>query len=288
MSLDREMAHFTKNYYDSAVNIRETNLRRILSCGILETPRFGRKSNFFFVPGSSVAFECNEGFVLIGDPRRTCTSEGQWDPPIYGYTICLREVFYSRRVAWISIGIIIAVILPIIMCVVCAVYCYRKKALKEDPTWKMSLPRSRLGSRSTLRHIGDDDDQDTLKKKKKWDLDDEDVTSSDGSRRNQRMGAETIEEEQSLPPPPQELASPMYSPTYSGLDRNSSFGQEQLSPPPQQYSTRPPSGAVRVMPVSNNTFFGEGSMSPTSAGSPTPIISQEVGLPKANTKSTEV
>lgn len=27
MSLDREMAHFTKNYYDSAVNIRETNMR---------------------------------------------------------------------------------------------------------------------------------------------------------------------------------------------------------------------------------------------------------------------
>ncbi|KAJ6640082.1 Protein mesh [Pseudolycoriella hygida] len=334
MSLDREMAHFTKNYYDSAVNIRETNMRRILSCGILETPRFGRKSNFFFVPGSSVAFECNEGFVLIGDPRRTCTSEGQWDPPVYGYTICLREVFYSRRVAWISIGIIIAVILPIIMCVVCAVYCYRKKALKEDPTWKMSLPRSRLGSRSTLRHIGDDDEQDTLKKsrsydkvyrtneplegkpnnefpEKKWDLDDEDVTSSDGSefppskiasdieyinrsdpqrqtgRRMQRMGTETIEEEQSLPPPPQELASPTYSPTYSGLDRNSSFGQEQLSPPPKQYSTRPPSGAVRVMPMSNNAFFGEGSMSPTSAGSPTPI-SQEIGLPKANTKSTEV
>lgn len=27
MSLDREMAHFTKNYYDSAVNIRATNER---------------------------------------------------------------------------------------------------------------------------------------------------------------------------------------------------------------------------------------------------------------------
>lgn len=65
--------------------------RRILSCGILETPRFGRKSNFLFTPGSSVAFECNEGFVLIGDPRRTCTAEGQWDPPVYGYTTCLRK-----------------------------------------------------------------------------------------------------------------------------------------------------------------------------------------------------
>lgn len=71
--------------------------RRILSCGILETPRFGRKSNFFFVPGSSVAFECNEGFVLIGDARRTCTSEGQWDPPVYGYTTCLRKYKKKKR-----------------------------------------------------------------------------------------------------------------------------------------------------------------------------------------------
>lgn len=76
------------------IKIKSTT-RRILSCGILETPRFGRKSNFFFVPGSSVAFECNEGFVLIGDPRRTCTSEGQWDPPVYGYTTCLRK--YKRK-----------------------------------------------------------------------------------------------------------------------------------------------------------------------------------------------
>lgn len=30
MSLDREMAHFTKNYYDSAVNIRETNMRLVI------------------------------------------------------------------------------------------------------------------------------------------------------------------------------------------------------------------------------------------------------------------
>lgn len=30
MSLDREMAHFTKNYYDSAVNIRATNERYVI------------------------------------------------------------------------------------------------------------------------------------------------------------------------------------------------------------------------------------------------------------------
>lgn len=71
--------------------------RRVLSCGILETPRFGRKSNFLFVPGSTVAFECDDGFVLMGDVRRTCTSEGRWDPADYGYTECLRKCFYFLR-----------------------------------------------------------------------------------------------------------------------------------------------------------------------------------------------
>jgi len=306
------------------VNIRTINEKRILSCGILETPRFGRKSNFLFVPGSTVAFECNEGFVLVGDPRRTCTSEGRWDPAIYGYTECMRHVFYSRRTAWIAIGIILVVILPIIMCVVCAVYCYRQKQIKEDPEWKMSLPRSRSGSRATLRHLGSDNDQDTLKKKKKWDLDDEDFTSSDGSefpptkaandieymnrsnpqRQSGRRGMQLsggdqppIEEEETslpLPPPPQatgidELISPNYSPTFSGLDRNSSGFS---GPQPQTFNLRQPN-AIRVMPiastsVNNNRFFGEGSMSPTSARSPTPP-NQDVGLPKPNNaKSTEV
>lgn len=242
-------------------------------------------------------------------------------------------MFYSRRTAWIAIGIIIAVILPIIMCVVCAVYCYRRKALKDDPDWKMSLPRSRSGSRATLRNLNSENDTDTLKKsrsydkvyrtneplegkpnvdfpEKKWDLDDEDFTSSDGSefpptkaandieyinkndpqrqtgRRNQRLGNEQpIQEEPILPPPPADLSSPGYSPTFSGLDRNSSFGNQH-----EPLNIRPPSGAIRVLPLpasnNNNRYFVEGSVSPPSAGSPTPI--QDVGLPKVNTKSTEV
>lgn len=90
------------------------------------------------------------------------------------------------------------------MCIVCAVYCYRKKARKVDPGWKLSLPRSRAGSRTTLRQLtSDGSDSDTLKKSrsyekvyrtheplegkpniefpaKKWDLDEEDFTSSEG------------------------------------------------------------------------------------------------------------
>lgn len=254
----------------------------------------------------------------------------------------LGGVFYSRRTAWIAIAIIIVVILPIIMCVVCAVYCYRQKQLKEDPDWKMSLPRSRSGSRATLRNLGGDSEQDTLKKsrsydkvyrtnepldgkpnidfpEKKWDLEDEDFTSSDGSefpptkaandieyslnpadpqrqtgrRGPQRFAADgqpPIEEEDGnlpLPPPPitNEAVSPAYSPTFSGLDRNSSnFGTQ-----PQPFNLRQPN-AIRVLPLTSSTsskFFGEGSMSPTSARSPTPT--QDIGLPKpVNAKSTEV
>lgn len=366
--------------------------------------------------------------MLMGDPRRTCTSEGRWDPAEYGYTECMRKsichisyilrpppfmkrkttpkrndfqisykqkttglVFYSRRVAWIAIAIIIAVILPIIMCVVCAVYCYRKKALQEDPDWKMSLPRSRSGSRSNLRHAGinghSETDSSTLKKSrsydkvyrtneplenkpdvefpaKKWDLDDEDFTSSDGSEfppgvstkraddiqylnrgdaqrqtgRRNVLSQQRIEEEvvgqpraanndddgdvdSELPPPPlpQQQAPQLhqqastglppnstYSPTYSGLQRNSSGFSSVTSPGQQQqqpsfgFPQRQPN-AVRVLPggtaanfspqMRDGRFFGEGSVSPTSATSPVPPI-QDVGLPSksppAGTKSTEV
>ena len=63
----------------------------VVSCGVLETPRFGRKSNFFFTPGTKVTFECDQDFILIGDQRRQCGPGGQWDTPSYGYTECLRK-----------------------------------------------------------------------------------------------------------------------------------------------------------------------------------------------------
>lgn len=95
MSLNRDMAYYTKFYYDKLVNIKATNDHRVISCGVLETPRFGRKSTFEFTPGTHVSFECDNGFFLIGDPRRECSSEGKWDPPIHGYTLCLRMLFDS-------------------------------------------------------------------------------------------------------------------------------------------------------------------------------------------------
>jgi hypothetical protein len=336
MTLHRDMAHFTRNYYDSAVNIRAVNEKRVISCGVLETPRFGMKSNFLFVPGSRVSFQCNEGFVLMGDARRVCTAEGHWDTPVYGYTECLRDVFYTRRTAWITIGIILAVIIPILMCIVCGVYCYRKKQMEEDPNWKMPIPHSRSGSRATLRHLNSDgsemDGDEPLKKSrsydkvyrtneplegkpmtefpdKKWDLDDEDVTSSEGSefrdskiasdieyinktgekpsqqgRRSMKLPSsyQPIEEERGSYPPPISPLSGSYSPTYSGLDRNS-FENQTNQP------NRTP-GGIRVLPLPGTSTQIENS--PTFYSSPaSPPPSQDVGLPRSNannTRSTEV
>lgn len=95
MSLNRDMAYYTKAYYDQAVNIKAKNDHRVTSCGVLETPRFGRKSTFLFTPGTDVAFECDQGFVLNGDPRRTCGNDGKWDPPVKGYTTCMRKLLFA-------------------------------------------------------------------------------------------------------------------------------------------------------------------------------------------------
>uniref|UniRef100_A0A0K8UMU0 Extracellular domains-containing protein CG31004 n=1 Tax=Bactrocera latifrons TaxID=174628 RepID=A0A0K8UMU0_BACLA len=102
MTLNTDMAHFTKNYYDSLVNIRNLNSKRVVSCGVLETPRFGRKLSFDFMPGAKIAFECNEGFVLMGDQRRECMANGLWNVPEYGYTYCLRE--YSFQIPFQNIA----------------------------------------------------------------------------------------------------------------------------------------------------------------------------------------
>ncbi|XP_055535927.1 protein mesh isoform X1 [Wyeomyia smithii] len=336
MTLNREMAHFTKNYHASAINIQTINNERIISCGILETPRFGRKSNFMFTPGARVSFECNEGFFLIGDARRVCRENGQWDIPEYGFTECLRKVFYARRTAWITTGIVLAVMIPLIMCIVCGVYCFRKRKLKDDPDWRMPLP-SRSGSRATLRNLNSDGseyDDNTIKKvrrydatyktheplegkpdiqfePKKMDLDEEDITSSEGGeyrdkvvnefqyknmadqkqlgRRRLTTGTEngaaagpsmfSDDEENTYPPPPTESptrAYGAYSPTFSGIDRNSSFATEEPSPVNQR---RPGEFPTTTQP--NSTFYGGQS-------SNQPLV-QNVGLPaRLDSRSTEV
>lgn len=208
------------------------------------------------------------------------------------------------------------------MCIVCGVYCIRKRKLKEDPNWRMPIP-SRSASRTTLRNLnGSDLDDNTIKKvrrydatyntheplagkpdiqfePKKMDLDEEDITSSEGGeyrdkvtddfqyksmadqkqlgRRRLTAGPENgpfnEDEENNYPPP---VESPTqdygaYSPTFSGIDRNSSFATDEASPVhqrrPQGFPTQP----------ANSTFFGNRP------------INQNIGLPaKLDSRSTDV
>lgn len=276
-----------------------------------------------FTPGARVSFECNEGFVLIGDSRRVCRENGQWDVPEHGFTECLRAVFYTRRTAWITIGIILAVMLPLIMCIVCGVYCFRKRKLKEDPDWRMPIP-SRSASRTTLRNLASDGseyDDNTIKKvrrydatyktheplvgkpeiqfePKKMDLDEEDITSSEGGRRRLTTGTEdgagagpSMFSDETYPPPPAESptqAYGAYSPTFSGIDRNSSFATEDNSPVNQRRPGPFQQGSFQQQPSTTGTFYGGAAAAGPSDQSAQPLV-QNVGLPaRMDSRSTEV
>ncbi|XP_018331597.1 protein mesh isoform X2 [Agrilus planipennis] len=152
MTLDRDLAHFTHNYKSSIINLRQTNSRTVVSCGVLETPRFGRKSNFLFVPGTRVTFECNENYILIGDARRECLPDGNWNLPEYGYTECLRHQEYSARQLGITGGIIIAILIPLILCIAYITLRIFKsvKKNKNAHAWLFAKPPSRAASRLKL------------------------------------------------------------------------------------------------------------------------------------------
>ncbi|CAH0391044.1 unnamed protein product [Bemisia tabaci] len=124
VSLNRDLAYYTLSYQKQFTAIKSQNSpeKRVISCGILETPRFGRKSNFLFVPGTKVTFECNQDFVLIGDQRRTCTADGHWDIPEYGYTECLRQQEYSSRTIGRILPIMLIIIGPLLMILLCIAY----------------------------------------------------------------------------------------------------------------------------------------------------------------------
>lgn len=157
MTLNRDFAHFTRNYYDTYTQIKAINDKRIISCGVLETPRFGRKTNFLFIPGAKVNFECNQDFVLVGDQRRECMAEGRWNVPEYGYTECLRQQEYSSRQAGITTGIVLACVVPIVLIIICVASRVLKQR-REEREQDEALSRSRSLELQRLRKIGEDDD----------------------------------------------------------------------------------------------------------------------------------
>lgn len=165
LSLNRDLAHFTRNYLDSFVNIKSKNKERVISCGVLETPRFGRKSNFLFVPGTKVTFECNQDFVLVGDQRRVCTETGQWDAPVYGYTECLRQQEYSSRQAGITAGIVLAVLVPILLGLVCVAYQLLVRNKKESKYKVRDISPVRIEPQLSKLQELDNDELSALKRR---------------------------------------------------------------------------------------------------------------------------
>ncbi|XP_047508314.1 protein mesh isoform X3 [Pieris napi] len=165
MTLNRDMAEFTKNYLASITNIKEINARRVISCGILETPRFGRKSNFFFTPGTRVNFECNQNFILTGDKRRVCEENGRWNLPDYGYTECLRNQEYSQQTLFLTWGIIVAIIVPLALIIcLCWFWCYYKPKSEGKEGFRFeNIPRSKSASRLSLRSHSMGNITDTMK-----------------------------------------------------------------------------------------------------------------------------
>ncbi|XP_076249642.1 sushi domain containing 2 mesh [Calliopsis andreniformis] len=157
MSLNRDLAHFTLNYYSTYTEIRSINSGPpVTSCGVLETPRFGHKSNFFFTPGTKVNFECNQDFILVGDQRRVCTPEGRWNVPEYGYTECLRQQEYSSRQAGITSGIILACLVPIILLIVFVGVRLLKKQ-KQQREQDEALQRQRSAELQRLKRIREEE-----------------------------------------------------------------------------------------------------------------------------------
>lgn len=63
----------------------------VISCGALPTPSNGRKSTFAFTPGTMVKFDCDPGYVLVGERRRWCYENGDWNWAEKGDARCMCE-----------------------------------------------------------------------------------------------------------------------------------------------------------------------------------------------------
>ncbi|XP_063911359.1 protein mesh isoform X1 [Zophobas morio] len=150
MTYNRDVAHFSANYKASIKSLKATNRENIVSCGVLETPRFGRKDTFLFVPGTKVTFECTQDFILVGDPRRECLANGEWDIPEYGYTECLRQQEYSSRMAAITSGIILAVLIPIILVIAYVVFIVCKRYSNDRNSWQYNAAPAEPTTRTKL------------------------------------------------------------------------------------------------------------------------------------------
>ncbi|XP_063705418.1 protein mesh-like [Culicoides brevitarsis] len=142
MTFDEKVANNTKIWYEKTLKSKEINGKRVISCGILDTPRYGFKSNFSFVNGTKVEFSCHEGFIISGDPTRTCNDEGRWTEEIYGFTTCIRLEEQIARTTGISLAIILFIIVPLSLLAIIFLKQHfkalqeKQEILEEENRWK--------------------------------------------------------------------------------------------------------------------------------------------------------
>ncbi|XP_071512852.1 protein mesh [Panulirus ornatus] len=99
----------------------------VVSCGALPTPPNGRKSTFNFLSGAEVKFDCDPGYVLLGEQRRWCYASGDWNWPEDGEATCVSEAEYLVMQQGITTGTVLAVLLPILIALLCYVSYHRSK-----------------------------------------------------------------------------------------------------------------------------------------------------------------
>jgi len=125
------------------VGLKEKELQPIISCGSLMTPIHGRKSTFFYTPGTQVDFDCDPDFILIGERRRVCQANGEWNIPRGGQdgrtetewanwnpaktTRCIEAGEHESVSSAKTAGIILGIIIPLLLLALFLTLCYRRR-----------------------------------------------------------------------------------------------------------------------------------------------------------------
>ncbi|CAL4067748.1 unnamed protein product, partial [Meganyctiphanes norvegica] len=133
VTLRRDFAVMTKYYQDQFVNIKGNGLKAVTSCGALPTPPHGRKSTFNFLSGAEVKFDCDPGYVLLGEQRRWCYASGDWNWPEDGEATCVTEAEYLMMQGGITAGTVLALLIPIIIALLCYASYVRNRNRSHNP-----------------------------------------------------------------------------------------------------------------------------------------------------------
>lgn len=129
-----QLGNATKLSYENYQMLVES-LEPVISCGILEEPKNGKKKGNIYLIGSTLNFTCNEGHVFSGSSMRTCLPTGQWSgEPVF----CISENV---------LGIVLGTLLAIFSLVLIGVLLYmnekrlkRKKAKMAQNSFQNANP----------------------------------------------------------------------------------------------------------------------------------------------------